>query len=306
MTNQTLSDEELRRPAASQLGVLGQPIAHSMSPAIHREAYRVLGLPWQYEPFDLPESGFEAFVMSKGAEWRGFSITMPLKEEAFRLAAVVDPVAAESEVVNTYLQLTSTPAGQPRWAGFNTDVAGLARAIARVELDATRTVVIGAGATAVSAILAARQLGAQEITVIARNAAAVSALVAKFDGSAEPGGTPITVFGTTFEAAESGELQDKFAEASLVISTIPGPAGKLASIPDTLVQAPLFDVAYDPWPSPLSERWEGAGGTAFAGLEMLVEQALIQVRIFMNGDPGVALEDEQAVLDAMRAASVER
>ncbi|MFC5338338.1 shikimate dehydrogenase family protein [Leucobacter denitrificans] len=287
MTERGLSDEELRRPAPAQLAVLGQPISHSKSPVIHRAAYSALDLPWEYEAIECGESHLADFLSSRGPEWRGFSLTMPLKDEARRLAAVVDPVAEESGVVNTLLRLTDR-AGKPQWAGFNTDVAGLAAAIRRAGLDATHTVVLGAGATATSAVLAARDLGAQSVTVSARRTEAADAVVQRFPDLAQ--------------AMPLGSIPDD--GSTLVISTLPGPAGASVQLPAELFSVPLFDVAYDPWPSPLAQRWREAGGEAYAGLEMLVEQALVQIRIFVQGDPNTALENEQAVLDEMRAVSV--
>ncbi|WP_042543529.1 shikimate dehydrogenase family protein [Leucobacter komagatae] len=284
------TDDELRQPGAALLAVLGSPIAHSKSPAIHAAAYEVLGLPWSYGREELEVPALEGFLAALGDDWRGLSLTMPLKEEAARLAAVTDPVAAESGVVNTLLKLANGPAGAPQWAGFNTDVAGLARAIQRAGLDASSTVVLGAGATAVSAVLAARSLGAERVAVAARRPEAAEDIAQRFGGDVsgmtlgdEPGFTP-----------------------TLIISTLPGHAGDAAPVPATFLAVPLFDVAYDPWPSPLALRWDAAGGVAHAGLDMLVEQALVQIRIFVNGDPDVPVADEESVLAAMRAASVER
>ena len=304
MTEATPTDEELRRPPTSRLAVLGQPIGHSKSPVIHRAAYERLGLPWTYEPIECGEEDLETLLATRGAQWRGFSLTMPLKGEARRLARVVDSVAAESGVVNTLLRLAEDSSGVPQWAGFNTDVAGLASALKRAELDATRTVVLGSGATAVSAILAARQSGAQRIEIIARNTQAISELVQRFDGTAEPGGEPVHLSGTALAHAETDYADSACADASLVISTLPGPVAGELTLPAALLSVPLFDVAYDPWPSPLAERWNEAGGVAHAGLEMLVEQALVQVRIFVNGDSGTELSDEDGLRAIMRAASV--
>lgn len=306
MTEQVPTDEELRHPVSSKLAVLGQPIMHSKSPTVHRAAYEVLGLDWHYESIECEAKSFQSLVGGFDTEWRGLSVTMPLKEEAHRFAAVLDPVGIESGVVNTLLRLTSGSGGASQWAGFNTDVEGLARAIARSGLDAAHTIVLGAGSTAVSAVLAARFLGAQQITVLGRNAGSVAKLVQKFSGTAEQGKAPVTVTGGGVSAGEGALTRDGSASATLVISTLPGQAGEHVELPRELYRVPLFDVAYDPWPSPLSIRWSEAGGEAYAGLEMLVEQALLQIRIFVNGDPAAPLDDEQAVLDAMRAASVER
>ncbi|WP_244304602.1 shikimate dehydrogenase family protein [Leucobacter viscericola] len=261
-----------------QLAVLGSPIAHSKSPLIHRAAYELLELPWSYGSAELTADGLETFLKSCGAEWQGLSLTMPLKEEAHRLAVVRDPVAEESGVVNTLLRL----AGDAGWAGFNTDVAGLANAIEMAGLDARHTVVLGSGATAVSAVLAVRRLGAETVRILARNTAAAADLADRFDLG-------------LFDAGES-------APATLVVSTLPGPASATVDLPGELMQIPLFDVAYDPWPSPLALRWDAAGGSAHSGLEMLVEQAIIQIRIFRNGDPDTPLPGEENVRAVMQQA----
>ena len=90
---------------------------------------------------------------------------------------------------------------------------------------------------------------------------------------------------------------------SLVVSTLPGSAGTALDLPAGLTRVPLFDVAYDPWPSPLAERWREAGGEAYAGIGMLLQQALLQVRVFVGGDPGIPLDREAEVLAAMEAAA---
>ncbi|MGO3146549.1 MAG: shikimate dehydrogenase family protein [Leucobacter sp.] len=304
MTDAAPTDEELRRPPVSTLAVLGQPIAHSKSPEIHRAAYRRLGLPWTYEPIECDESSLESLLATQAEERRGFSLTMPLKSEARRLAKVVDAVAEESGVVNTLLRLALDSSGAPQWAGFNTDVAGLASALRRAGLDATRTIVLGSGATAVSAILAARMNGAQHIEIVARNTQSINELVRRFDQTAEPGGGPVRISGTTLADAESAYADSERADASLVISTLPGPVTSEVTLPAALLRVPLFDVAYDPWPSPLATRWTEAGGVAHAGIEMLVEQALVQIRIFVNGDPGTEIDDEDGLRAIMLAASV--
>lgn len=300
---------------AERLAVLGSPIAHSKSPAIHTAAYERLALDWRYGRRQLEAAELAGFLASRGPQWRGFSVTMPLKEEAHRLSTVLDPIAEESGVVNTLLRIASDTSGAPRWAGFNTDVAGLAEAISNAGLDATSTVVIGSGATAVSAILAARRLGARHVEVVARNVDAIGRLVARFAETREPGshesmhvsGTPLPHAGLLLEESLITAMtaaDPRVSRPTLVISTLPGTASGALDLPEALASVPLFDVAYDPWPSPLAARWRDAGGTAHAGTEMLVEQALVQVRIFVGGDPSIELEDEPSVLAAMRAASV--
>lgn len=305
----------------ARLAVLGHPIAHSRSPRIHRAAYAQLGLPWRYTAVRIGEAGLERFLATRGEEWRGFSVTMPLKTEAYRLSTVLDPVARESGVVNTLFRLVGG-GDAPAWAGFNTDVAGLAAALRTSGMRLSRTLILGAGATAVSAILAARQLGAERVTVLARRPQAAMALAERFDGTGA-GGSPVQspedeprgsatagrgsfrVLGYGWAEFESEEsVRAEVAAATAVISTLPGDAGERIALPAGLSAVPLFDVAYDPWPSPLAERWKAAGGEAHAGIDMLVEQALAQVRIFVGGDPTFSLSDEARLLATMRDAGV--
>lgn len=282
------------------LAVLGSPITHSKSPAIHSAAYRELGLAWSYGREELRAEQLEGFLAARSRGWRGFSLTMPLKEEAHRLASVRDPVADESGVVNTLLRLDSER--QP-WAGFNTDVGGLAAAVRNAGLDASSTIVLGSGATAVSAVLAARRLGARHVEVVARNVTAVSNLVARFGDTQEPGlETPMHMSGTLLPHVAHLLREPTTEAATLVISTLPGTAARDLVLPDRVTAIPLFDVAYDPWPSPLAKRWREFGGEAHSGMGMLVEQAILQIRIFVNGDPGVPLVSEDRVRAAMNAA----
>jgi shikimate dehydrogenase len=257
----------------------------------------VLGLEWEYGAIECREPELEELLDTSGSEWRGFSLTMPLKDEARWLAAVVDPIAEESGVVNTLLRLADRADG-PTWAGFNTDVGGLAAALDEADIDVSRTVVLGAGATAVSAVLAARALGAGSVVVLARRPEAAEGLATRFDGSGT--GLRCAGYGLGDPQAENGEA---FPGATAVISTLPGQAADSLVLPDRLLQTPMFDVAYDPWPSPLAERWRAAGTPAHSGLGMLVHQALLQLRIFVNGDPGLPLDRETGVLAAMRLAA---
>lgn len=238
-------------------------------------------MPWRYSAVRCGVEGLAGFLSSRGPEWLGLSLTMPLKEEAWRLADTLDPVARESGVVNTLRHRADGG-----WDGFNTDVAGLAAALVAARLDVSRTIVVGTGATAVSAVLAARQLGAERIWVAGRNVTAATAIAERFD----------CIPTRTDDPALTG------AAATLVIATLPGPAGTSVMLPAALFGVPLFDVAYEPWPSPLAGRWNAAGGAAHPGTDMLVEQAIVQVRIFREAVPGAPLPGEAEVRAAMRAA----
>lgn len=282
-------------PQPQRLAVLGSPIAHSKSPALHRAAYRALGLDWRYDAIEVRAMELAAFLADLGPEWRGLSLTMPLKHEVIPMLGELDRVAAQTGVANTVL-IGRTDDGRAASTGFNTDVAGLVRALAEAGVTrATHITVLGAGATAASALVAAAELGAESVDVIVRTPSKAEPLV-------ELGRS----IGLMVTVSKLTDLANPERTTDLVISTLPGGPVLAAEFPAELRRAAvLFDVSYSPWPSSLARSWQAAGGTVCSGLGMLLHQALIQVRVFVSGDPFDPLPDEDSVLQAMRGALAE-
>ena len=272
----------------TRLAVLGSPIAHSQSPALHRAAYEVLGLDWQYEAIEMESAGLAEFIGSCGADWRGLSLTMPLKGDVMPLLSVVDPLAELTGGANTVLFRQGTEGASRQ--GFNTDVFGILEAFRDAGVRRLTSVrMLGAGATAASALVAVAQLGARRVMVSARTP---KKLVSLFDLGEQLG---IDVHAARLDDQDDGIVPDA------VISTLPGGADHAYRFDaSTRSASVLFDVAYDPWPSPLAASWLEAGGRVIPGIEMLVNQALLQVRIFVGGRADRILPREAAVLAAMR------
>lgn len=270
----------------TRLEVWGDPIAHSRSPQLHAAAYAVLGLDWTYGRRRVAEADFAAELSGLGPQWRGLSLTMPLKTAAHRVAVWRDRRAELTGAVNTLLLAADGP------RGFNTDVGGIVRALQEQHVDAAADArIVGAGATALSALVALGELGAERVEVVARRAAAVEPLVAL-------GATlGIEVTAGSFEASAHRAVP-------VTIATLPGDAPVPDAAADALAISGglLLDVVYGHWPTVLAGAWVRADGTAVSGLGMLLHQALLQVRIFVHGDPDTAVHDERAVLAAMRSA----
>jgi len=268
--------------SATRLAVWGDPIAHSKSPQLHAAAYGVLGLDWQYDRRRVTEAAFADTVRGLDGSWRGLSLTMPLKDEAFRIADVHDTHAELTGVANTLLL------GE-RISAFNTDIGGIGDALREAGLaHPERVRLIGAGATAASALVAVSDLGAGHVDIRARRPERAAGLVA---------------LGERLGLATTVDTLDAAADpVDLSIASLPGGT----ALPDRIARdlgaagGALFDVAYSPWPSPLATTW--TGGRAIAGLGMLLHQAVRQIRIFVHGDPSVPLPGEPAVIEAMRAA----
>jgi shikimate dehydrogenase len=273
--------------AERRLAVLGSPIAHSKSPALHGAAYRLLGLDWSYEAVEVDGPALPEFLGGLDPSWRGLSLTMPLKQDVLPLTDEIDRVARLTGAVNTLLL-----ADDGLRYGFNTDVGGIVRAVREAGCSGVGTgVLIGAGATAASALVALHELGAREVTVYARTPARAE---------------PLVQLGETLGVHVTAQALDELGRApaaDLVVSTVPGGTELPHEASAALrTEARLFDVAYDPWPSRLAVSWLDAGGEVIHGLGMLLHQALLQVRIFVAGDPAIPLPGEDEVLAAMRAA----
>ncbi len=270
----------------TQLAVLGSPIGHSKSPAIQRAAYRVLGLPFSYEAVDVAAADLARYVRSRGASWRGLSLTMPLKRDILPLLTHRDELVELVGGANTVL---FTDDGT---CGFNTDVQGVVESFRAAGVHSVSTVhLLGAGATAASVVVAIASMGAERVVVSARTPARADYLV-------ELGQR----LGVAVAVQAWGETDRSTDAPDAIVSTVPGGANELSFDESTRSQSVLFDVAYDPWPSALAVAWGSAGGTVISGLDLLVNQAVGQVRIFVNGDQHQPLSGEAAVVAAMRAA----
>ncbi|WP_426183127.1 shikimate dehydrogenase family protein [Microbacterium sp. TWP3-1-2b2] len=266
--------------SARHLAVWGDPIAHSKSPALHSAAIRVLGLEWEYGRRQVNADGFAAAIDDLDHSWRGLSLTMPLKEVAFRAAVRHDRHAELTGAVNTLLL-------EPESAGFNTDVGGIIDAFAEHEVrSVVRARILGAGATAASALVAAVEMGAQRIDVRARRPERAIPLRAL----GERLGVEVSV----------SEFAAKIDQVDVTVATLPGGAVLDGSAAFAAGGGTLLDVAYAPWPSALAAAWPS--GQVIPGVAMLLHQAVRQVRVFVHGSPLHELEDEAGVLAAMRTA----
>lgn len=242
-------------------GVLGDPIAHSLSPDLHRAAYDALRLTgWSYDAVRVPAGALAEFLGGLGEEWRGLSLTMPLKREAMALASRVSARAELVGAANTLVR------GDDGWHADNTDLPGAVGAVReRWSGEVTAGTVVGAGATAASTGLALCELGARRVRLLAR--------------SPERAAETVGAISRHFSApvVEVAPLDAGGLLGEVVVSTIPAGAQD-PSLVDRLAGAPVvFEAVYDPWPTPLAAA---AGGVLVSGLDLLVHQAVLQVEAF--------------------------
>lgn len=258
----------------TRAAVLGRPVAHSLSPALHRAAYSALGLDWTYEAIDCGVAELPV-VLAERTGWAGFSCTMPLKHAVLDVAAEVRPTAAAVGSANTLYP------GPDGWVAENTDVDGVLGALAGagVALAGRDVTILGAGGTAQAVVAALARAGSGDVTVLVRDpsrAAAVSATAGRL-------GVALTI----------GTLGADTPPAGVLVSTLPAGAADGFAARRWPRDQVLLDVIYAPWPTVLASAVTAAGGTVVGGAAMLLHQAVRQVEL-MTGRPGP--------LDAMRAA----
>lgn len=257
----------------ARAAVLGSPIAHSLSPAIHNAAYLALGIEGKYDAVEVRSGELPAFmakVKETDANWIGFSLTMPLKEELLSIADSIDPLAKRIQSGNTLIP------NESGWFATTTDVSGFIWALTFNEVkDFKRVQIIGAGATARAAAAAVDAPG-RTICVISRNAEREAAMK---------------------HVITEGEIhfqgwQDVKLDADLVINTTP------KSVADNFAASAgvLFESLYDPWPTQLARNWRGK---VIGGLDLLIHQAIDQIHL-MTG----YVIDRNLMVPILRTAAI--
>ncbi|MGW3016596.1 shikimate dehydrogenase [Streptomyces longwoodensis] len=268
-----------RTTEARRAAVLGSPVAHSLSPVLHRAAYEALGLTgWTYDRFEVDEAALPGFVDGLGAEWAGLSLTMPLKRAVIPLLDEISETAASVEAVNTLVF-----GEDGRRTGDNTDVPGMVAALREHGIEEVESAaVLGAGATASSALAALSRVCTGEVVAYVRSEARAAEM--------RRWGERLDVEVRTAPWEDAAEA----LRAPLVIATTP--AGTTDALAHAVPERPatLFDVLYEPWPTMLAARWSMVGGAVVGGLDLLVHQAVLQVEQMTGRVP--------APLDAMRKA----
>jgi shikimate dehydrogenase len=237
---------------------------------LHRAAYDALGLDWTYDAFEVTPEELPGFLDELDATWAGLSLTMPLKQVVLPLLRHRAPLVDATGSANTVVL------GDGDRFGHNTDVIGMVTALREAGVGRIdRGAVIGAGATAASALAALHDLGAHDVRVLARSLERAKAL--------EP---VAAALGVHLRHAELHplELEDRWPQ--VIISTTPaGALDELAAQSDPRGDVPpLLDVVYDPWPTPLAAVYAAAGATVVPGTAMLLHQAAAQVTLMTGRD----------------------
>ena len=236
--------------------VLGSPIAHSLSPLLHKKAYEFLGLPASYEAIELlPADADDFFKNALRERWTGFSLTMPLKECIFNSGFLIDPVASRMRSANTLVLQDDN------YFAVSTDRTGFMRLFNGVKKE--RVAIIGGGGTARAALGALDGLSEQiDFLLQTPSRADVLRQVA------------IT------SSLNFYDMNHSLDDYDLIISTVPAGAGDHLASRLTSADMTVCEVLYKPYPTIFLAQAQSIGARTIDGFDLLVEQALDQISLF--------------------------
>ncbi|MFN7898915.1 MAG: shikimate dehydrogenase [Synechococcaceae cyanobacterium] len=300
--------------ATALAGVLGEPVRHSLSPAMHNAALRVLGLDWIYLALPVPARGLETVVRAlELLDCRGLNVTLPHKQAGCALTAELSPLAQRLGAVNT---LVRRPQGG--WLGTNTDVAGfLAPLRARGESwSGRRAVVLGTGGSARAVLAGLLELGLERISLVGRRPEPLAALLAagqQWQGGAGSPAAATQLQAVAWQDPGAGAAADGLMAAligcELLVNTTPvgmastndpKAAQRSPLRPEQLDQlaaaATVYDLIYTPRPTALLAQAGARGYRCLDGLEMLVQQGAAALRLWSGR--------EEVPVAAMRQAAL--
>lgn len=254
-----------------KLCVIGWPVSHSKSPAIHNAMLRARSLPYEYGFQNVEPGHLEAFLTrAKAEDYAGFNATMPFKEELLPYLDGLDPLAEKLQAVNTVCIQSG------KLYGHNTDCPGFVAALKQEGFSPAgkRVVLLGAGGAAKAVAVGLCHAGVERLVIANRTAEKVRALAALYPDQMQP---------CPWEGAA---LEDALQDADLLVNgTSLGMAGQgqfagfdfLSALPDT---AWVSDLIYHPAETELLRRAKARGLKTMNGLPLLIHQAILALEHF--------------------------
>lgn len=265
------------------LGVIGEPIEHSLSPVMHNAAIAEMGLDYIYLPFPIKTADLGVAIAGFAAMGlQGFSVTIPHKQGIISLLSDVSAIAKLTGAVNTVWRT------EQGWSGTNTDVEGFVAPLQALNRDWSQTtpVILGHGGAARAVVVGCTQLGCTEIHVVGRNVQKLS----QFQQSWVNAPLPITLNVHRWE-----ELPELLPQADLVVNSTP--VGMYPNVEQSPLDAAAmtllppgaiaYDLIYTPNPTQFLQQAQEQGAVAIDGLEMLVQQGAAALKIWVEQTPPV-------------------
>jgi shikimate dehydrogenase len=271
------------RGTSRTVGIIGWPVDHSLSPAIHNAAFADMGMDWLYVPLPVEPGRLPSAVEGlRSLGFAGANVTMPHKTAT---AALMDTLSGDARSVNA---VNTIVVEGPVLAGHNTDIGGFERFLrldAGFDPDGRSALVFGAGGASRACALALARAGLRRLVVAARDPDRGAELVAIVDGLGVT--TSIVPFPATGD--ESFDL--------VVNATPLGAGGEALPIPPVGPGCVVVDLLYEPAMTPLLATARAAGAMAFGGLGLLLHQAALSFELWTGQQPPVELMSAAALAE---------
>ncbi len=264
----------------SFIALIGNPVSHSLSPIMQNAALQYLGLDLIYIAIPCRDEDLELVLNSlKKINCKGLNITIPYKEKVFDLCSEISPIAKKLKAINT-LKLNS----EREWSATNTDVEGFVYPIKTLNLTNKQAIVLGSGGAARSVIQGLINLNSSTISVVSRNKSSLDELIKNF-------GNQIEIQGLLHN---DNRAQNLIEEAGLIINTTPV-GMKTATHEENILpygetfwrslnsKTIVYDLIYNPAPTPLLKFSAKKGCMTIDGLQMLVAQGMKSLSFWTNG-----------------------
>ena len=263
----------------SFLALIGNPVTHSLSPIIQNAAIKYLGLDLIYIAIPCKDEDLKLVINSlKKINCKGLNITIPYKEKVFDLCSEVTPIANKLKAINT-LKLNSNQ----EWSATNTDVDGFIYPLRSFNLINKQSLVLGSGGSARSVIQGLINLNFSKITIISRNKDSLNELINNFSNQKQIEGLLNT----------DNKITELMEETDLIVNTTP--VGMKTTDEKQLVpygenlwksiqsKTIVYDLIYNPAPTPLLKLCDKKGCITIDGTQMLVAQGAKSLSFWTNG-----------------------
>jgi len=264
----------------SFIALIGNPVSHSLSPIMQNAAFQYLGLDLIYIAIPCKNEDLELVLNSlKKINCKGLNITIPYKEKVFNLCSEISPIASKLKAINT-LKLNS----ENEWSATNTDLEGFIYPLKNLNLAKKKSIVLGSGGAARSIIQGLINLNLSKISVVSRNKSSLDELIKNFDNQIQLQGI----------LNNDDQAQILIQEADLIVNTTPV-GMKTTKYENNLLpygeafwrslksQTIVYDLIYNPAPTPLLKFSAKKGCMTIDGLEMLVAQGIKSLSFWTDG-----------------------
>lgn len=273
-------------------GLLGSPVAHSISPMMHNEAFAQLGLDYAYLAFDVNEEELETAIEGlRAMKVKGFNLTMPNKNRMCHLCDKLSPVAQITGAVNTVVNENGI------FVGHTTDGIGYMESVkeAGVNIIGEKITVLGAGGAATSIIVQAAFDGVAEISIFNQKSKSYERMEGIISQLTEQTNCKLNLF--TYDSQDI--LRKELAESILLVNTTP--VGMAPNIEDSLItdttmfhpNLTVSDIIYNPEETKLLRLAKETGCKTFNGLHMLLYQGAAAFKLWTGQEMPIEIIKEK-------------